>query len=76
MDYSRKINLLDADCTVSSDTSLLYRCSEHKYGGMKKERKNLIDNKDDKRNDSKYYTLSLDGKKLHDLYRHTTKLIK
>jgi len=24
MDYSRKINLLDVDCTVSSNTSLLY----------------------------------------------------
>ena len=43
---------------------------------MKKERKNLTDNKDNNHNDSKYDALPLDGKKLHDLYRHTTKLIK
>jgi len=42
---------------------------------MKKERKNLTD-KDNNHNNSKYDALPLDGKKLHDFYRHTTKLIK
>ncbi len=40
----------------------------------KKLEKNNLENKvtDDKQNDA----VSLDGKTLHDLYRHTTKLIK
>ncbi len=42
----------------------------------KKERKNLSDNKDNGDNNSKYETLTLDGTKLHDLYRHATKLIR
>lgn len=43
---------------------------------VKRERKILTDNKGSNLNDQKYDILPLDGKKLHDLYRHTTKLIK
>ena len=69
MDYSRKINLLDTDYTVASNTSLLYRQSKQRHIDIKKERKNFSYNKDGSNNNS-YGTFALDSKKLHDLYRH------